>query len=295
MTLVTVTCLMSLSMGYVDFILNLAGLLLWIKWRSLPFDPIHKRTPATLVGTLRRAAPSRFRRWHLLAGIGALLVLRAVIYWWIGSAFAQVWVGKLDLGVTILPFRSDWFARILAFSFFSFGLTLGIFYLWLLMLSLLNSKSAAAGPIHRLVRMPLGGIDGWPRWAKVISPFAGTALVWWLASWLLVRLEIIPRPVSAAHRIEESLVIGLGSYLAWKFVAAALLVLHLLNTYVYFGKHPFWNYVNATAQNLLAPLRKIPLRAGRVDFAPVVGMAILFFAAELAERGLVWLYAQLPF
>jgi uncharacterized protein YggT (Ycf19 family) len=101
--------------------------------------------------------------------------------------------------------------------------------------------------------------------------------------------------MSAAHRIEESLVIGLGSYLVWKFVAAALLVLHLLNTYIYFGKHPFWNYVNVTAQTLLAPLQKIPLRAGRVDFAPVVGIAIIFSAAELAEHGLIWLYARLPF
>ncbi|MEI9865689.1 MAG: hypothetical protein WDN00_14285 [Limisphaerales bacterium] len=115
-------------MSSVDFILNLAGLLLWVNWRSLPFDPIHKRTPATLVGTLRRAAPSHFRRWHLLAILVALLVLRALIYWWIGPAFKQVWVGKLDFGVTILPFRSDWFLRILAFSFFSFGKMLGIFY-----------------------------------------------------------------------------------------------------------------------------------------------------------------------
>ena len=143
--------------------------------------------------------------------------------------------------------------------------------------------------------MPLGGIDGWPRRAKIISPFAATALLWWLASWLFARLEIIPKPVSAMHRIEESLVVGLGSYLVWKFAAAALLGLHLLNTYIYFGKHPFWNYVNVTAQTLLAPLQKIPLRAGRVDFAPVVGIAIIFSAAELAEHGLIWLYARLPF
>jgi len=48
------------------------------------------------------------------------------------------------------------------------------------------------------------------------------------------------------------------------------------------------------AQTLLAPLRKIPLRTGRVDFAPVVGIAIIFFAVELAERALIWLYARLP-
>jgi uncharacterized protein YggT (Ycf19 family) len=281
-------------MDYVDLILNFAGLLLWIKWRSLPFDPFNKRVPATLVGTLRRAAPSHFRRWHLLATIGLLVVGRAVVYRWIGSALAQVWFGKLDLGVTILSFDSDWFARILSFSFFSFGLTLGIFYWWLLLFSLLAGSTAKASPIHRLVRIQLGQIDGWPRGVKIILPFAVTASFWWLASWLFAGLAIIPRPFSAAHRIEESIIIGLGSYLVWKSAAAALLMLHLLNTYIYFGRHPFWNYVNMTAQNLLVPLRKIPLRAGKVDFAPVVGIAIIFFAAELAERGLGSLYARLP-
>jgi hypothetical protein len=41
--------------AYVDFILNLAALLLWINWRALPFDPLNKRRPATLIGTLRPA------------------------------------------------------------------------------------------------------------------------------------------------------------------------------------------------------------------------------------------------
>jgi uncharacterized protein YggT (Ycf19 family) len=279
--------------GYIDFILNLAALLLWIKWRSLPFDPIHKRMPATLVGTLRRAAPSHFRRWHLLAGIGLLLVLRALIYRQVGPAMH--WTGRLDVGVIALSFRSDLLARIFLFSVSSFALALGIFYLWLLLLSLLNGKPENAGPMQRLVRMQLGGIDSWSFWAKIILPFNATILIWWLASWLFAWLEIIPKPISTMHRIEESAVIGLGSYLTWKFVAAALLVLHLLNTYIYFGKHPFWNYVNASAQALLSPLRKIPLRAGKVDFAPVVGIAIVFLAAEFAQRGLVWLYARLPF
>ena len=279
-------------MTYVDFILNLAGLLLWIKWRSLPFDPIHKRTPATLVGTLRRAAPSHFRRWHLLAAIGMLLVLRAVFYWQIGPVVH--WIGKLDFGVLALSFRSDLFDRMLLFSVSSFGLTLGIFYLCLLLLSLLAGRTAKKQPIHRVVRMQLGGIDSWPFWAKIISPLAVTALVWGLASWPFAWSH--PKPdMAMVHRIEESLVIGLGSYLAWKYLAGALLVLHLLNTYIYFGKHPFWNYINATAQTLLSPLRKIPLRAGKMDFAPVVGIVIVFFAAELSERGLVWLYTRLPF
>lgn len=45
-------------MDIVDLILNLAGLLLWLNWRSLRFDPLVKRTPATLMGTLRQRQKS---------------------------------------------------------------------------------------------------------------------------------------------------------------------------------------------------------------------------------------------
>jgi len=275
-------------MAYVDFILNLAGLLLWLYWRSDRFDPLVKRMPATLMGTLRPAAPKRLRRWHLLVFIAGLLLLRAVIYWWIGAA--ANWTGKLDLGVVVLSFRSDWFVRILVFSFFSFGLTLGIFYVCLLLLSLL----AGPDPIHRMVKIPLGRVDGWPRWSKIILPFVVMAVLWWLASWLLGRLQILP-PAALAYRFQQSLVIGAESYLLWKFPLGAILLLHLLNSYIYFGRHPFWNYINATAPTILQPLNKIPLRLGKVDFAPVLALAILFFAAELAGRGLNLLHARLPF
>ena len=278
-------------MAIVDFILNLAGLLLWLNWRSVRLDPLGKRTPATLIGTLRRAEPQRLRRWHLLAALGGLLLLRAVFYWQIGSA--AHWTGTLNLNVITLSFRSDFFARMLWFSIFSFGLTLAVFYLWLLLLSILAGPDPP--PFHRLVRVPLGGIDHWSRKVKLLLPLIVSAAFWWLASWLLTWLHIIPQPVSAAHRIEAALIVGLNSYLVWKYLIGALLTLHLLNSYIYFGKHPFWSYVNAEARTLLSPLRAVPLQTGKVDFAPVVGLALVFLAAELAGRGLFFLYGRLPF
>jgi uncharacterized protein YggT (Ycf19 family) len=271
-------------MGIVDLILNLAGLLLWLNWRSIRFDPLAKRTPATLMGTLRPAAPKKLRRWHFLIFIATLLFLRAVIYRWL----APFWVGHLDLLVTDPPFRSDWFGRMLGFSFLSFGLTLGIFLVGLLFLSLLSGPE----PIHSLVRIPLGRVDGWPRWVKILLPWSAMALIWLALSWPLNWMQNLP--ASMALRIEQSMVVGLSSYLVWKFPAAALLGLHLLNSYIYFGRHPFWKYVNTTAQTLLWPLRKIPLRIGRVDFAPVLAIGSVFFAAEGAGRGLTWLYMRLP-
>jgi uncharacterized protein YggT (Ycf19 family) len=274
-------------MSVIDFILNIAGLLLWLNWRSIRFDPLAKRLPATLMGTLRPAAPQRLKRWHFLLFIGALLFLRAVIYWWIGSA--ANWTARLDFGPVVLSCRSDWFLRILVFSFFSFGLTLGIFYLCLLPLSLL----AGPEPMHRLVKIPLGRVDDWPRWAKIIIPFFATAACWWLASWVFAWVQIAP-PVSMAARSEQSIVIGLGSYLVWKYPLCALLVLHLVSSYVYFGKHPFWKYVAATSQKILSPLKKVPLRFGKVDFAPIAGVVVIFLVAEGIGYELWRLFTKLP-
>src|ERR1700744_3521596 len=117
-------------MAYVDLVLNRACLFLWLNGRSIRFDPLTKRTPATLMGTLRPAAPKRWRPWHLLVFIVLILFLRALVYRWIGPA--TNWTAKLDLGVTVLPFRSDWFGHILVYSFCSFGVAFGIFYMCLL-------------------------------------------------------------------------------------------------------------------------------------------------------------------
>ncbi len=273
-------------MGYVDLILNFAGLLLWLNWRSLRFDPLARRRPATLMGTLRPASPKKIRRWHMLVFLAGLLFLRAFIYHWIASS----WVGQLDLGVTVLPFKGNLLGRILIYSFCSFGLVLAVFYIVLLLLSLLKGPD----PIHGLVKIPLGRVDGWPAWAKIILPFVVIAAGWWLACGLFGWLQFLP-PSSMAARFEQSLVIGLEGYLVWKFPLGALLGLHLLNSYIYFGKHPFWKYVNATAQTMLSPLKKFPLRTGKVDFAPVLALVLLFLAAEFAGRGLNLLYARLPF
>jgi uncharacterized protein YggT (Ycf19 family) len=274
-------------MSWVDFILNIAGLLLWLNWRAGKADPLGKRTPATLIGTLRSAAPQRTGRWDLPLVLSALIFLRAVLYWLLGPALR--WAGILNLGVISLSFRSDWFGRILLFSLLSFLLTLGIFYSWLVLLSLLKGPK----PIHDFVRMQLGGIDDWPDGLKWFLPLVVTAVCWWLTSWILQKMGIIPRPISEAWRLGESLVIASQSYFTWKFPIAALLALHLLNSYIYFGRHPIWNYADATAQTLLSPLTKIPLRIGKVDFAPVVGIALVFFMAEFAGREIGLLYRRL--
>lgn len=281
-------------MGLINFILNLAGVLLWLNWRSIRFDPLVKTSPATLAGTLRRADPRRLKRWHFLAALGALLLLRALLYWQIGSAVD--WTPNLHLDVIdrAIPFRSDTWWLMLLFSGLSFGITLGLFYLWLLLLALVNGRRAEADPLQKLVRLQLGRVDRWPWPVKALLPLLITLLLWYLLSLLFCRLSLIPPISSNTHRLEQAIVIGLGSYLSWKYLIGGLLALYLVGSYVYLGNQPLWNFVAMTGGNLLIPLRRAPLRLGKVDFAPLVGIALVFLGAELAERGLNLLYNNLP-
>ena len=281
-------------MGLINLILNLAGVLLWLNWRSVRFDPLVKSTPATLAGTLRRAEPRRLKSWHLLAGLGGLLLVRAVLYWYLGSAVD--WTPRFHLGGVdiVIPFRSDSWWRMSLFSCLSFAATLGTCYLWLLLLSIVNGRRTESAPLQKLARMHLGRIDRWPWPVKVLLPLVVSLACWYLLSLLLARLGNIPLAASRTHRLEQAVVVGLGSYLSWRYLIGGLLALHLVGSYVYLGDQPFWSFIALTGRNLLTPLGWIPLRLGKVDFTPLVGIAVVFFTAELAERGLTALYQRLP-
>ena len=268
-------------MSLIDFILNLAGLLLWLNWRALPLDPLAKAMPATLVGTLRRAEPTRVKRWHFLAALGSLLVLRASFYRLIGPTVD--WTGTLNLFATRLAFRSDSFNLMLLYSALSFGLLLGIFMLWLLLLSVLAKDSHENQPLLQLARAHLGFVIGWPAWRKLLVPFLAGLVLWWLLSWPLARWDLIPRPVSETSRLAQSALLGLSTYFAWKYLIVALLAVNLLHNYLYFGRHMIWTFVDETARRLLGPLRS--LRVGKVDLAALAGIILVFLFAQFAEHG----------
>src|SRR5882724_13578075 len=119
----------------IDFILNVAGLLLWLNWRSVRMDPFNRGIPATLAGTVRRAEPMRLKRCHFLAALAALLFIRDFFYVHIGAA--ANWTPKLNLTVVTPAFPlvtrgHAFFLSALLFSVGSFVRLLVIFSLWLL-------------------------------------------------------------------------------------------------------------------------------------------------------------------
>jgi hypothetical protein len=65
-----------------------------------------------------------------------------------------------------------------------------------------------------------------------------------------------------------------------------LLALHFVSSYVFFGHHPFWQHLKELAGTLLTPLQRLPLRAGRMDLAPLVGIVMVLLLAHAVESGI---------
>ena len=270
-------------MALIDFILNLAALLLWFNWQAARQDPLATATPSTLAGTLRRAGKTSYTGWHLPAAIASLVLVRALFYWLIGGAVN--WTGLLDAGVIVVPFRSDRFGRMLLYSILSFAVALTGFFIWLILLSSLKPTTTDDDSLRGLLRSQLGRVERWPWGIKLLLPLWGVTGLWWLVSWLLTYGGILPPSGSVLQRTEQALLVGLGSYLTGKVLIGGALALQVVNSYVYFGRHPFWQQLDEIARHLLAPLRRLPLRVARVDFAPVLGIVLVLLIAHVAENG----------
>jgi uncharacterized protein YggT (Ycf19 family) len=279
-------------MALIDSILNLACALLWLNWRSLSFLSLDKSPPVSLAATLKKAGPPRRGRWIPLFSLAVVLVVRSVFYWNVGAALN--WTPNLQLAVVSLPFRSDYLSRTLLFSLLSFALILAGLYGWLLLISIINRKVPNDEPVQRLIRFHLGPVERWPAWLKFLLPLLITSIAWGFGNPALVSLRIVPPPISKSHLWQQAVLLGVASYLMWKLLLLALCVLYLINSYVYLGKSYFWNFVNLTGANLLRPLRPIPLRVGKLDFAPVLVFALVLLLSRSAELWLPRLFQSLP-
>jgi hypothetical protein len=272
-----------------DFILNVVGLLLWFNWRA---SGLKLAAPGvvSLAATIQRTELIEPRRWFSFGCLLALLLVRALVYCNIGSKVN--WTATLDLTAIALPFRSDLLSRMFLFSFLSFLVSLAIVYASLLLLSVINEKSRTTDYFSRLIALQLGWIGKWFWPIRFLLAPIAAALLWLAASFLFVKLGIIPPVKNAAHAWQVAGVIALCAVVAWKYVLILFLGLHLVNTYVYLGNSSFWQFVTLTGERLCLPLRW--LRIGKIDLGPPLLIVIIIIASHTSTLSLIQLYRKLP-
>jgi len=269
-------------MGLIDFILNFTGLLLWLSWRSSRFDPLVRTSAASLAGTLRPAEKRKFKGWPSVVGLVGLLVVRAFLYWQIGSP--AMWNPRLHLYFVVIAFRCDDFTSALVFSLASFIRVFAIFYFWLVALCLVDRGFSETDPVQRLFRLHLGRLARWHWFLQMTLIPVAVVLVWAALHPLLVRVGVVSPVRSVAFIFEQGLLVAVGLVLSLKYLFPVFLFLHFINSYVYFGNNPMWEFVSHTARSLLAPLRRLPLQIGRLDLAPLLGIVLWLGLLEILPR-----------
>lgn len=275
---------MRARMSWLNALLNLIALLLWLNWRAVRLTAATRPGALTLASTLKRVEKRPVNRWPSMAGLLALLGLRSMFYWQIGPALH--WTPVLAAGPVSIPFRSDLFGRILLYSFLSFAIAIIVVHLWLLLLSIVNRAVPDSDPIQRAVRLQLGLVARWPVVVQALLPILVGCALWAAFHTPFVRLGMLPAPTSAVLFWQQTLAVGVGTLLAWKWCITAVLATYIVNTYVYLGRAPLWNFVTLTARNLLTPLRWLPLGVGKADFAPIAGIALTWLASWGLEAAL---------
>jgi hypothetical protein len=265
-------------MNLIDLFLNIAGVFLWIDWRS---GRTGKAQPVlSIASTVRPAERKRGQGLGSLAALLCIVLIRPVFYYSIGPSVN--WTPTLDFIAISIPWRSDLLGRMYIFSSVSFFLALGLYYSWLLLLSAINRKEPDAEVMQRFVRGQLGLLEKLPWSTKILLPSIAAALGWFVFNQILIELELLPELRSQNAAWGQAAGFALAALLAWKWFLVVVFLLHLLNLYVFLGTHPLWPYLSITARRLLLPF--FFLKFGRLDLAPLAGIAAVIALAEFAIK-----------
>ncbi|MDP7011878.1 MAG: hypothetical protein QF685_10895 [Verrucomicrobiota bacterium] len=224
-----------------------------------------------IAGPTPRIGPVFRHSWIFLVVLVTLLGLRAVFYHQFGPGLD--WIPSLDLLNESPHFRSDHFPRALAYSVLSFGRWLVALYFCLALLSTVHPKSDDSSQWPKFLKAQFGRIGNWPvamHWLTTLALAVGVhfgELEW------MKTIGVLSQPADIPRLLPILIVLDLQ---AMVHLTLLLLALYLLNSYVYFGEQNFWRNVDKSGGRLLMPLRPIRMVVGKIDFAPVLALGIVY-------------------
>ena len=277
-------------MALLNLLLDLVALVLFLSGLGVGTRmPAHRA--GTLLSNLKLAESSRARRWPLFGGLAALLLIRP----WIYAPLAEVtgWVPTWNPTPAAVPFRADFASRLLVYSAISFVWTLLQFLTWSLFAAVLARGTREPSAWSRFFQDMLGPLARLPTALLLFLPALFAAALWLGLSLPLQWLRLLPQEHSWRHPALQAVLIGAGAWVSGGWMICGLLLLRLVNTYVYLGTHPFWDFVHQVGGVALRPLEWLPARFGKLDLTALAGALVIGFATHLSELGLAHLYFHL--
>ena len=273
----------------VDFLLNVAALVMWVSWRGIRGTEA-AGTAGTILGNLRAAGVDRPRRWPYLAWLVALLALRAVLYRQMGPSLS--WHPAWSAGAATLVFRSDSFVRMLAFSGLGFLSTLLFWYTGLAGILAVSRAPADRDGLTRALRRQAPWLAGWPGWLLLLLVATAAGVTWLGIGPVAARHGLLPPLRDERHLLQQALVVGAGQWCVLRWWVGAVLALHFVHLYVHLGNQAFWEFIQNAGIKLCRPFAF--LRVGHLDASPILALALYWTFLTWAGHGLPGLRPLLP-
>lgn len=280
-------------MHWLDWMTDLAGLLLWLSWRGFGSQPVSSRPALTLASNLRPAGGGAGRRSPLALPVLAILLLaRASLHHGFSPHFAEAipW----SLGAVTVVFRSDLWLRILAHSVLSWvGLLLKA-YLCFAFLATLCRRDADTDPITQSIRGELGRLARWPWGLPILVVLVAFGALWLLVSPALVSAGLAPARVSTVHVLQQAAVVSVAGLAFLKWPLTLLCLMRFVLDHVYLGTMPLWDHLHGIGGRLSGWLAPVPLKWGRIDLAPLVAAGLFWGLGHLLQGAAPRLFQRLP-
>ena len=115
----------------------------------------------------------------------------------------------------------------------------------------------------------------------VILPIVVLGLAWVLLGWISAQTGLVPALHHWRHLVQQAVVVGLAATLVWRWLLTLVLALYFLNSYIFFGASPFWDFIQQTGVHLIRPLAWT--RLGRINFPPLLVLALVCSPALVAR------------
>lgn len=273
-------------MNYLDWGLNILMIYLWIRC-------CRKCAAAGCDYSARRA--NRFRWFFTWFVILFFLFFRACIYFYVGTTSG--WQGRLNLGIIEVPFASFDFSSMVLFSFVSLFKWMVLLYSWVLFFS---AFSAGAGDGLRNWASDLQAVllknvgTQWFSVLKIVFPGFLMPVIWGVFCFIADCVGIITWG-SSLQVLKEGIMLTLALYYSYSYFLVFLSIIYFFITYFYLRGSVLQNYLRDVIRKIFTPLYYLPLTTPdgeggvKIDFVPVVGLAISFLIVERGDELLMFL------
>lgn len=297
-------------MGFLDLVLNIIAVLLWINWRvdrslvSLGTGHGHISHLELSSSSMGRVNSRRgFSGWkkaviparQTLFCLGLILLGKPLIYHYMLRHMME-WNPMLKLGVVSIPFSMDYLGQMYLFSIASFILTLFIVYMSMILIRILSRGETSIENSFQnvFVGFMARSVEGWPVFFKICLPGVVGGILWLIFAPIIEVMEVLPDQSWSAV-FKECIVLGLASYLPWGGLVMILLGVHIITCKFRLGTSSIWSYLDYINAKLIKPLSYLQLQIFKYDFTALVELPIVYLICVYYRDFLTGLFAKAMF